>query len=57
MCFDILGFDIIIDNNFKPFILEVNHSPSFNLDTALDKFVKIPMISSCLDILNISVKK
>jgi len=37
MCFDLLGFDIILDNTFKPYILEVNHAPSLNLDTALDR--------------------
>jgi tubulin polyglutamylase TTLL6/13 len=30
MCFEILGFDIIIDDEFKPYLLEVNHAPSFN---------------------------
>jgi tubulin polyglutamylase TTLL6/13 len=37
MCFEILGFDVIIDKKGKPYLLEVNHAPSFNDDTALDK--------------------
>lgn len=37
MCFEILGFDVIIDSKGKPYLLEVNHAPSFNDDTPLDK--------------------
>ena len=40
MCFEILGFDILIDSNGNPWLLEVNHAPSFNCDTALDAHVK-----------------
>jgi len=28
MCFQLLGFDIMIDSKLEPFLLEVNHSPS-----------------------------
>ena len=37
MCFEILGFDILIDSKGFPWLLEVNHAPSFNCDTALDQ--------------------
>ena len=40
MCFEILGFDIFLDDQLKPWILEVNHAPSFSTDSPLDFKVK-----------------
>ena len=40
MCFQILGFDIMIDKYFKPWLIEVNQSPSFATDSPLDYEVK-----------------
>ena len=45
MCFEILGFDIIIDKNCKPYLLEVNHAPSFATDSPLDYEVKYNLIA------------
>ncbi|CAH8497195.1 unnamed protein product [Schistosoma turkestanicum] len=43
-CFEILGFDIIFNHKLKPYILEVNHSPSFTTDSKLDKEIKEAML-------------
>ena len=40
MCFELFGFDIFLDENCKPWLLEVNHAPSFEVDTPLDYHVK-----------------
>lgn len=48
MCFELLGFDIIIDRNLKPYLLEVNHAPSFNTDTPLDYLVKKQLLIDTL---------
>ena len=56
-CFEILGFDIFIDKNAKPWLLEVNHAPSFNTDTALDNRVKRELITDTFRLLNITFKE
>ncbi|KAH0576484.1 Tubulin tyrosine ligase [Spironucleus salmonicida] len=52
-CFEILGFDIMIDQNNNPILIEVNHSPSFRCDTPLDLRIKQNLISGVLDMLDI----
>lgn len=56
MCFEILGFDILIDSSLKPFLLEVNHTPSFTTDTPLDSFIKKNLIRDAINLMNINVK-
>lgn len=34
-CFQVLGFDVILDEQFVPYLLEINNSPSLCIDEAL----------------------
>ncbi|OCT89704.1 tubulin polyglutamylase TTLL13 [Xenopus laevis] len=52
-CFEILGFDILLDKKLKPWLIEVNHSPSFTTDSILDKEVKDPLIQDTLNLINL----
>ena len=49
-CFQILGFDIFLDKNCKPYIIEINHNPSFKLPTPLDVEIKTAAMAGCLGI-------
>ncbi|TNJ26674.1 Tubulin tyrosine ligase [Giardia muris] len=53
-CYEVLGFDIMIDGSFKPWLIEVNHSPSFTCDTPLDYRIKSTLINGVLDIVNVT---
>lgn len=50
-CFEILGFDIMIDNNLNPTLIEVNHLPSFGTDSALDLDVKERLMQQVFSVL------
>jgi len=52
MCFEILGFDIMIDHKAKPWLLEVNHTPSFSTDTPFDYFLKFNLIKDTIALMN-----
>ncbi|XP_023409157.2 tubulin polyglutamylase TTLL6 [Loxodonta africana] len=52
-CFEILGFDILLDCKLKPWLLEVNHSPSFSTDSWLDKEVKDSLLYDTLVLINL----
>ena len=56
MCFEVLGFDIMLDHKFKPWLIEVNHTPSFRTDTPLDKIIKKGLVKDTLRIMNINIK-
>ncbi|PAA81237.1 hypothetical protein BOX15_Mlig033589g3 [Macrostomum lignano] len=53
VCFEILGFDIMLDHKLKPWLLEVNRSPSFGIDEPIDRKVKLGMLEEALSLLNI----
>ncbi|EAX02094.1 tubulin tyrosine ligase-like family, member 13, isoform CRA_a [Homo sapiens] len=52
-CFEILGFDILLDHKLKPWLLEVNHSPSFTTDSCLDQEVKDALLCDAMTLVNL----
>jgi len=56
MCFEVLGFDVMLDHKHKPWLIEVNHTPSFKTETPLDKCIKKGLIKDTLRLMNINTK-
>ena len=44
MAFEVLGFDVMLDEKCRPWLLEINHAPSFATDTPLDYKIKKNLI-------------
>lgn len=57
MCFELLGFDIMLDQNLKPVLLEVNHAPSFATDSPLDYQVKRNLFKDMFKLLGLSLER
>lgn len=51
-CFECYGYDIMIDATLKPWLLEVNASPSLSCNTRKDRVMKTALIN---DILNVVI--
>ncbi|XP_009684094.1 probable tubulin polyglutamylase TTLL2 [Struthio camelus] len=51
-CFELFGFDILIDDKFKPWLLEVNYNPALCLDCSIDATVKRKLLHDIVELLN-----
>jgi hypothetical protein len=51
--FELLGFDVMLDSQLDPWLIEVNASPALATDTQLDMQVKAPLLSDTLKVLSI----
>ncbi|XP_051163863.1 tubulin monoglutamylase TTLL4-like [Leptopilina boulardi] len=49
-CYELFGVDILLDENLKPWLLEVNISPSLQSASPLDVAVKGPLIRNVFNI-------
>lgn len=56
-CFEVLGFDIMLDASGKAWLFEVNHAPSFAGDSPLDREIKSALISSTLTLIDVTNEK
>jgi tubulin polyglutamylase TTLL1 len=51
-CFEMYGYDILIEDNLKPWLIEVNASPSLTTTTESDRILKMDVMR---DVFNIVV--
>ena len=49
-CFELFGFDILIDSKLEPWLLEVNLTPAMSCDSPLDQKVKSNCIADLLSL-------
>jgi len=51
-----MGYDILIDQHLKPWLLEINHTPSLSPHTDLENEIKSTMIRELLQLVDIEQK-
>lgn len=52
-CFEMFGFDILIDSDLKPWVLEANLSPSLATDSPLDLAIKSNLITDLFNLIGL----
>ncbi len=51
-CFQFLGFDIMLDSDLRPWLIEINRNPSLRCDTPLDQKIKTMALGQTFYILD-----
>lgn len=54
-CYQILGFDVLLDESLKPWLLEINASPSLHADSPLDEKIKTQVVKDTLKLASIDL--
>ena len=52
-CFELFGYDILIDSDLKPWLLEINLSPSLAVESPLDMIIKSNLISDTFNMVGV----
>lgn len=52
-CFETYGFDVLIDTDLKPWLLEVNICPSLSSGSPLDKRIKTKLVADTLTLVGV----
>merc|ERR1719162_759881 len=52
-CFELYGFDVLVDQDLKPWLLEVNLSPSMQADSPLDWQIKSSLLTDAFNLIGI----
>jgi tubulin polyglutamylase TTLL5 len=52
-CFELFGFDVLIDQNLHPWLIEVNLSPSLSCDALLDLRIKSNLLADIYNMVGV----
>jgi hypothetical protein len=52
-CFEVFGYDILLDSELKPWLLEVNLSPSLACESPLDTTIKANLIADTFNMMGV----
>lgn len=52
-CFELYGFDVLLDDNLKPWLIEINASPSMTANTPTDYDTKCGLLEDTYAVLDI----
>ncbi|KAH9503429.1 putative tubulin polyglutamylase ttll9 [Bulinus truncatus] len=52
-CFELYGYDILIDSNLKPWLIEINASPSLTASNQEDYDLKFGLLNDVLNVLDL----
>lgn len=52
-CFEVFGFDILLDSDLKPWLLEVNLSPALSCDSPIDQTIKSTLLADTFNMTQI----
>ncbi|RLN10454.1 hypothetical protein BBJ28_00022743 [Nothophytophthora sp. Chile5] len=56
-CFELYGYDVLVDSALKPWLIEVNASPSLTGDTDADCALKANLVQHTLDVLDMEHRR
>ncbi|KAF1783005.1 putative tubulin polyglutamylase TTLL9 [Phytophthora cactorum] len=56
-CFELYGYDVLIDSALKPWLIEVNASPSLTGDTDADYALKANLVQHTLDVVDLERRR
>jgi len=52
-CFELYGYDMLIDDTLKPWLIEINSNPSLAANTKADNEMKVNMLDDMLTVLDL----